>query len=39
MTQPVPPATIGPGSNVSTPRRRWRLVALILIAVILAGGS
>jgi hypothetical protein len=37
MTQPVPPATIGPGSNVSPPRRRWRWVALILVAVILAG--
>ena len=39
MTQPVPPATIEPGSNVpqSHPRRRWRFVALILVAVILAG--
>ena len=37
MTQPVPPATIGPGSNVSPPRRRWRWVALILVAVIPAG--
>ena len=37
MTQPVPPATIEPGSNVPRPRRRGRLVALILVAVILAG--
>ena len=37
MTQPVPPATIEPGSNVARPRRRGRLVALVLVAVILAG--
>ncbi len=37
MTQPVPPASIEPGSNVSHPSRRWRRVALILVAVMLAG--
>ena len=37
MTQPVPPASIEPGSNVARRGRPWRLVALVLIAVLLAG--
>ena len=37
MTQPVPPATIEPGSSVSRRGRPWRWVALVLVAVLLAG--
>jgi hypothetical protein len=37
MTQPVPPATIEPGSSVSRRGRPWRWIALVLIAVLLAG--
>ena len=37
MTQPVPPATIEPGSSVSRRGRPWRVVALVLVAVLLAG--
>jgi hypothetical protein len=38
MSQPVPPATIEPGSSVSRRGRPWRWVVLILVAVLLAGG-
>src|SRR5262245_6801979 len=37
MTQPVPPATIEPGSNVPRRRRPWRWIAVVLVAVLLAG--
>jgi hypothetical protein len=37
MTQPVAPASIEPGSSVSRRGRPWRWVALVLIAVLLAG--
>src|SRR6187200_1976568 len=37
MTEPVPPATIEPGSNVSRRGRSWRWIALVLVAVLLAG--
>jgi hypothetical protein len=37
MSQPVPPATIEPGSSVARRGRPWRWVALVLVAVLLAG--
>jgi hypothetical protein len=37
MTEPVPPSTIEPGSNVSRRGRSWRWIALVLVAVLLAG--
>ena len=37
MTQPVTPASIEPGSTVSRRGRPWRWVALVLVAVLLAG--